>query len=159
MRGRISRAALLSALSAGLLTGLLVVTPAEAATATDSSATYYADQAVKATNQARRANGLRRLKKSACLQRYAAAQAEWMATQGEMAHQSLYPPLRKCGLSMVGENVAYGWSAGSVLVDSGWMQSSAHRHNILEKRFGLIAIAARQDADGNWYVSQLFGRA
>ncbi len=45
-----------------------------------------------------------------------------MAAQRRMYHQDLEPILRRCGMSMVGENVAYGFTSGRAVV-RGWMDS------------------------------------
>jgi uncharacterized protein YkwD len=80
-----------------------------------------------------------------------------MADQERMYHQDLGPILRQCGLSMVGENVAYGYSDGRSVVDDGWMQSEGHRENILNPRFRVIGVGARKSEDGTWYAAQVFG--
>jgi uncharacterized protein YkwD len=38
------------------------------------------------------------------------------------------------------------------------MKSEGHRRNILDRRFRLMAIAARKGDDDRWYVAQVFGR-
>jgi uncharacterized protein YkwD len=99
-----------------------------------------------------------RLRHSDCLQRFARQQAVRMAGQEAMFHQPLGPLLNVCHLRMAGENVAYGYPSGKAVVNKGWMHSPGHRANILERRYRTMAIAARQGDDGNWYVSQVFGR-
>lgn len=44
-----------------------------------------------------------------------------------MSHQELGPILDECGLSTVGENVAYGYPTGGAVVRRGWMRSAGHR--------------------------------
>ena len=80
-----------------------------------------------------------------------------MAVQERMFHQDLGPVLRRCGLSYVGENVAYGYSSGRSVV-AAWMHSEGHRRNILDRQFRLLGIGARQSDDGTWYAAQVFGR-
>jgi uncharacterized protein YkwD len=128
--------------------------PAQATTAADG----YGTAAVKATNAARRAHDRHRLRADACLQRFAVRQARRMAAQRRMFHQDIMRPMRTCGLSMVGENVAYGYPTGRAVVRRGWMKSPLHRANILRPSFRLVAVAARQGSDGRWYASQVFGR-
>lgn len=146
------RAALL--LVAALLPASLLAVPAVAAPSPEST---YAAQAVKATNNQRVERGLSRLKKNACLQRFANRQARWMAAHGKLDHQDLGPILNRCRLRMVGENIAYGFPNGRAVV-RGWMRSSQHRANILNRHYRHVAIAARKDGNGDWYVAQLFGR-
>lgn len=116
----------------------------------------YAADVVKATNTARANHGVGRLRTNACLQRFARAQAERMAAQGRMSHQSLRPIQRACRVGFVGENVAVGYPTGRVAVRS-WMRSSGHRANILSRNYRLIGVAARRDGN-TWYVAQVFGR-
>ncbi len=81
-----------------------------------------------------------------------------MARQDRMFHQDLRPILRQCGLSTVGENVAYGYRSGRSVVNDGWMHSEGHRRNILNRDFRLMGIGARKSDDGTWYAAQVFGR-
>ena len=46
-----------------------------------------------------------------------------MADREDMEHQQLGPIMRDCGLSAVGENVAYGYPNGRAVV-RGWMNST-----------------------------------
>ena len=73
-------------------------------------------------------------------------------------HQALGPILRKCHLSLAGENLALGYASGRKVVRQGWMRSAPHRANILERRYRLMAIAARKTQSGLWVAVQLFGR-
>lgn len=132
---------------------LLAPTPADALTPA-----RYTQQAFHSTNVHRSAHHLRTLRYGSCLKRYAEAQARRMARQHRMFHQDLHPVLRACGLTVVGENVAYGYKTGWSVVNRGWMHSPEHRANILDARFGKLAIGARRDSRGVWYVSQLLGR-
>ena len=81
-----------------------------------------------------------------------------MAESGSMYHQDLGPVMDGCGLSTAGENVAYGYPSGRAVVRRGWMHSEGHRANILSRDYRLVAVAARRDAGGTWYVAQVFGR-
>jgi len=98
------------------------------------------------------------LRGARCLDIYAERQARRMADEQRMYHQQLGPILKACRLSIVGENVAYGYSNGRAAVTA-WMNSSGHRANILNTRYRLIAVGAAQDDDGRWYVAQVFGRS
>lgn len=120
-------------------------------------ATNYRKQAVKATNRHRVAKHRKRLKSQACLKRMANAQARRMAKKREMFHQDLGKVMRKCSLTMAGENVAYGYSSGRQVVNQGWMHSPGHRANILRRDYRLMSVAAHQGG-GRWYVAQVFGR-
>ena len=118
----------------------------------------YAAAAVKATNRARDAAGLRALKVDDCLHRFAVTQARAMAAAGEIYHQDLGVVMSECHLVTAGENVAYGYPTGRSVVNQGWMRSEGHRANILSTAFGRVAVAARRDDNGTWYAAQVFGR-
>jgi uncharacterized protein YkwD len=137
-----------------LLPASLLATPAFSAPTPEAT---YATQAYKATNANRVDRGLVRLKKNECLQRFANTQARRMAAQRRIFHQNLGTILNRCGLSSVGENVAYGFPNGRAVV-RGWMASPQHRANILSRRYRQMAIAARRSSNGDWYVAQVFGR-
>ena len=163
MRQRDTRTARASArrviASAALL--LTAATTAVVGTTEPATATTgydYARQAFRTTNNVRARHDEPALHRSRCLKRFAARQATRMANQERMFHQSLTVVLDSCGLSLVGENVAYGYPTGRAVVLDGWMKSAGHRANILDGRFRKMAIAARRGDNGRWYVSQVFGR-
>ena len=145
-------AALTTALA--LAATLLISSPAEARTPEQG----YQSSAFAATNQAREARDRAKVRVNGCVQRFAVRQAKRMAARQEMFHQDLQPILAACGLTKVGENVAYGYSSGSWVVKKGWMRSAGHRRNILDADFALLGVGARQGADGTWYAAQVFGR-
>jgi uncharacterized protein YkwD len=139
----------------GLLLGLLVVPAGSADAATPEAA--YAASAFKATNKERTDRDRVALKQADCLQKYATKQAKKMAQQQRIFHQALEPIENDCNLSRAGENVGYGFPTGKSLVVDGWMNSPPHRANILNRKYRLMAIAARKADDGRWYACQLFG--
>lgn len=116
----------------------------------------YANAVVKATNHARAERDRVRLRRNACLQRFADQQARRMAKQQRMFHQPLRRIQRRCRMGAVGENVAYGFSNGRAVMRR-WMSSPGHRANILRKPYRLTGVGARK-AGGHWYVAQVFGR-
>lgn len=136
------------------VTATLWLVPAQAQT---PEATYQ-KQVFSSTNQQRERHDRVKFRHQKCVQKYAVRQAKRMARQDRMYHQDLGPILRDCGLSMVGENVAYGYSTGRTVVNNGWMQSEGHRRNILNPQFRLLGAGARKSADGTWYAAQVFGR-
>ncbi|GHJ57716.1 hypothetical protein NOK12_02350 [Nocardioides sp. OK12] len=144
---------------AALLVVLLTVVGGVAAptTAHAAGAAAYEKSVHKKTNVQRTKRDLVGLRKQKCVQRFADRQARRMADQERMFHQDLGPVLEKCDLSRVAENVAYGYSSGKAVV-KGWMGSPGHRANILDGRFRLLGVGARQSADGTWYAAQVFGR-
>jgi uncharacterized protein YkwD len=144
---------LLVLLTATVLGASLGLVPAQAAPSPDER---YAGVAFKATNERRADRDLRRLRETACLDRMAERWARHMARTGRMVHQDLGPVLDRCGLSMVGENIARGYPTGRAVV-RGWMGSPPHRANILRPQYRLMGIGAAR-GHGQWWSSQLFGR-
>ena len=143
---------------AAALTGLTPAASGAAVMAVASPESTYAAAAVRATNNARAENDRRALRVSDCLRGFAVKQAAAMAKSGSMYHQDLGPVMDGCGLSTAGENVAYGSPSGRAVVRHGWMHSEGHRANLLSRDYRLVAVAARRDAGGRWYVAQVFGR-
>ena len=117
----------------------------------------YEHAALRATNSARVRNDLDVLDADRCLHRFAVKQARAMARRESMYHQDLGPIMRRCGVNLVGENVAYGYTSGREVVQ-GWMHSPGHRANILNRGFRVVAVAARESDSGRWYAAQVFGR-
>lgn len=124
-----------------------------------SAQSRYQKQAFAATNDQRAKHDRARLRAQDCVQRFAVRQAKRMARQERIYHQALRPILRQCGLSTVGENVAYGYANGRAVVNDGWMHSAGHRRNILSPDYRLLGVGARKSSDGTWYAAQVFGRA
>ncbi len=145
-----------------LLTALLPATSVQADTeprakTVQQTVTKYQNQARAATNNKRQANDRATLKRGRCVQRFARKQAKRMANQDRMFHQDLGPILNQCDLSMVGENVAYGYDTGRKVVRA-WMHSEGHRANILNRHYRLLGMAMRRADDGTPYAAQVFGR-
>lgn len=132
-------------------------TTVQAAPAQASAGPEYELQAVTATNFHRTLSGLLPLRPSSCLGRFAQRHAQRMADQRRIFHQDLGPILRRCDLTSVGENVAYGYSDGRSVVSDGWMRSAGHRQNILTSRFRLVSVRAVQAGNGRWYTAQVMG--
>jgi uncharacterized protein YkwD len=152
LRGVLLRVALL--VVAALLPASLLTSPAVSASTPE---TTYANQAFSATNSERTSRGMSALRKSTCLKRFAAKQAQRMADRGQLLHQPLEPIQRACGVGYVAENIATGYPNGRAAV-AGWMASTqGHREAILSRNYTQMGIAARK-AGRTWYVSQVFGR-
>lgn len=136
------------------LSASLWLVPAEAAT----PAQRYANTAFAATNHHRADHDRVKLRKNACLQRFAVRWARHMAKTQRLEHQSLGPIMRRCKLNTAGENIAYGYRTGRGVVNRGWMHSAGHRRNILRPQYRLMGIGAARDSHGRWWASQVFGR-
>lgn len=110
-----------------------------------------------ATNAVRLDHDLGTLRKKSCVDRFANRQAKKMAAKDDMFHQDLQPILDTCGLSQVGENVAFGFTKTGALLKA-WMDSAGHRANILKPEYRQLGVGARKSDDGVWYFAQVFGR-
>lgn len=113
---------------------------------------------IKLHNKARVAKGISwTLKANNCLDRFAERQARRQARTAKLYHQDLSPVIRACGMSIVGENVAYGYpTAGKV--DRAWMSSKGHRANILKRKFNKIGVGMALSKKGVPYYAAVFGR-
>jgi uncharacterized protein YkwD len=131
----------------------LMATPAPAATPAE---VRYANKITKVVNEIRDENGRVELKKQRCLQRLANRHAQRMADQQRLFHQDLGKIQRACDVGSVGENVAMGSSVEQMV--ELWMNSAPHRSNILNRRYRLTGVGARQ-AGGYWWAAQVFGRS
>ena len=150
MRTHMPRAVLATVLLS-LPIGLLAPPAAQAQTID-----RYERQARGVTNHVRAERDRVRLDKGSCVQRYAVRQAQRMARQERMFHQDLGVVMRRCDLSAIGENVAYGYDSGRAVVRA-WIKSDGHRYNLLNPRYRLLGMAARRGG-GQVYAAQVFGR-
>jgi uncharacterized protein YkwD len=121
-----------------------------------SASDVYEADVLRATNAERTSRSLVGLTAQVRVDSYAESQSARMAAESRMFHQNLSPVLNGCQLRAVAENVAYGYSDGTA-VTAGWMGSTGHRENLLNARYRLLGVGATQDAQGRWYVAQVFG--
>ena len=88
-----------------------------------------------------------------------------MAKKGEMKHvldgknpqdrlDAVHYDFRKCG-----ENIAYSDGISLQEIMKGWMNSKAHRENILDPAFTEIGIGVARNDKGEVYYTQDFGTA
>ena len=120
------------------------------------------NSAVSYMNAARRSHGRPAASPDAQLDRAALEQARYMAAAGEMTHTTRRGrdfASRKKDNEIEGtaaENVAYG------AVDIGrvmqmWMDSPAHRRNMLDPRFSHFGVASATDVRGKRYWAMVLG--
>jgi uncharacterized protein YkwD len=117
------------------------------------------------TNGERKRAGLRPLQIDSRLMRAAETQAEQVAAAGRMAHtlpDAPYPTM-EARLAAVGyawqaagENLAFGQHSAAEVV-AGWMQSPAHRANMLAPHFTQIGTGHFVGTSGRAYYVQVFG--
>ncbi|WP_164667289.1 CAP domain-containing protein [Virgibacillus doumboii] len=119
----------------------------------------YASTVIKLTNQERRNKGLSELQVSKKLSRVARKKSQNMNNQSYFSHTSPrygspFEMMRQFDVSYqsAGENIARGQQTPQQVVDA-WMNSQAHRENILNENFTHIGVG--YTADGN-YWTQMF---
>jgi uncharacterized protein YkwD len=103
------------------------------------------------------------LKMNPSLMEAARKHAENMAAQDKLSHtlDDKEPPDRAKAAGyksdFVGENIAWGQKSPKQVVES-WMDSEAHRANVLHKEFTEIGVAYAKNAKGEPYWVQVFGK-
>ncbi len=116
------------------------------------------------TNAERAKEKLPPLKPHPLLFRAARDHTKNMAKQEKMEHKldGLEPHERtkKVGFktAWVGENIAAGEAFPPKEVIKAWMDSKAHRDNILDGNFVYIGVGAARSEKGEFYYTQVFGR-
>ena len=78
--------------------------------------------------------------------------ATWMAQSGSLRHQRL----GKQGWRMMGENIAMGQRTEDQVMN-GWMQSSGHRSNILNRGYEYIGVGIAKGNRGLFWCV-VFGK-
>lgn len=125
---------------------LAVVAPAAHASTEESQFTSMA-------NRERSSRGLRSYSVSSDLVAVARRHAQRMAAGGKIWHN---PNLGSevSGWQAVGENVGMGGSASSI--HQAFMNSAAHRANILDTDFTQVGMGTARDSKGVLYITQVF---
>ena len=120
----------------------------------------YADAVVELVNAERAKAGLSPLSVNSDVAE--AAQIRAQEIKGTFSHtrpdgSSFSTVLSQTGVSYrgVGENIAYGQNTPEAVMQ-GWMNSSGHRANILNKDFTSIGVGHYEDASGTDYWTQIF---
>jgi uncharacterized protein YkwD len=160
MRSSIARRLVMLALMpAALLGAVVVASPAEAAVPTtiqmQTDINYW-------TNRWRIKVGCPALRLDANLARAARNHSSWMARTGTFSHvgsasSSFVTRVKAAGYSApLSENIAWGYRDGAHVV-SAWMQSPAHRANIVNCKAKSVGVGAVYSANGTPYFTQEFG--
>ena len=119
-------------------------------------------QAAALTNKARAEAGLRPLIIDGGLTSLARLKSGDMRARGYCGHESPvygspFDMLNRYGINYhhAAENVAMGFETPEAVMNS-WMESPAHKKNILNKRYERIGVGAAKDTNGALYWTQLF---
>ena len=153
--------------AAGCTVPMTGAAPSAAAPATGNSSYSSRESRIfDLINAQRRRQGLQPLVYNAQLDRMAKIQAENMARFQKMAHTLPESNLPTVGdrAKYVGymygkleENVALGYPSPETVVD-GWMNSTGHRRNILDREVVETGIGIARSSTGGIYYCQVFGR-
>lgn len=121
-------------------------------------------EVVRLTNIERQKYGLSPLKHNWQLSRVARYKSEDMKNRGYFSHTSptYGSPFKmmsdfRIKYSAAGENIAMGQRTAQDVV-RGWMNSSGHRANILNKNFTEIGVGYAKNSSGRTYWTQMFIR-
>jgi uncharacterized protein YkwD len=119
------------------------------------------EEIISYTNLEREKKGLTKLSRNERLMTAAQDHAWRMAKENNLSHTLGGDPgrrLREAGYSWrtYGENIAYNYDDAESVV-RGWMNSSGHRRNILNKDFKEIGVGCFYNGKGEPYYCQSFG--
>jgi uncharacterized protein YkwD len=102
--------------------------------------------------------GLAPLCSNGALAAYAQRWATWMAQNQSLTHQDLQALLGGTGFSTVGENILDGpGSMTPAQMEAAWMNSPAHRQNILSAAYSAAGVGIASDSAGQIWVVVNFG--
>jgi uncharacterized protein YkwD len=85
---------------------------------------------------------------------YAQNHAEWMAKHNNLKHSDISVLMGK--YSTAGENIAWNQRSEQEVV-TGWMNSSGHRANILNRSFNRVGFGVSYNSKGEPYWCTVFG--
>ncbi|MBN7772863.1 CAP domain-containing protein [Clostridium aminobutyricum] len=122
----------------------------------------YEQQVANIVNQERAAAGLAPLTLSTELSKAAEAKAQDMLTNNYFSHTSPtygspFDMMKQFGISYTtaGENIAMGQQTPQSVMDA-WMNSSGHKANILNSKYGKIGVGYVKGSNGTTYWVQEF---
>ncbi len=127
----------------------------------------FESEVIRLTNEYREARNLSQLKYNARLGQAAMIHAQNMAHYQQMGHTLGQLPSNVSNLinransvgyayRSIAENVGYNYRTPQAVVQ-GWINSPAHRQNIVNPRFIEIGVAVRYSIRGEPYWCQVFG--
>jgi uncharacterized protein YkwD len=113
---------------------------------------------IGAHNGDRAAAGLDGLCENGQLAGFAQAWAEQMAATGSFVHQDIASTITGTSFFTMGENILVGPAGYSPdQMETAWMNSPAHRANILSGAFNQAGVGTAYSADGRMWVCVDFG--
>lgn len=153
-----------------IITGVLFVptvsSVAHAQTGTVAKAPYTHTQIVQATNKARLAKDLDKLKVNPKLNFAAQLKANDMVNQNYFGHIAPtgthywnFITLAGYPFKSAGENLAFQYTSANAIMKA-WLKSAGHRANILGEQYTDVGIGmayGERNGKKGWYVVELFG--
>lgn len=109
-------------------------------------------------NDYRVSNGFSPLSKLEAIKTQTSSHTNYMIEQSKVSHDNFYKRkeylVNNAAAVGVGENVAYGYSSATSVVDA-WIKSDGHKKNI-EGDYTHFEVTAEKDANGKWYFTNIF---
>ena len=122
------------------------------------------DELIQLHNDARTSKWLwkaKPLQKNNPLMQYAQQWANKMAVSDSLRHSDKYNPISSImsilQYTMVAENIAYGQNSAESVMET-WLNSSAHKKNIMNSKFTDIGCGMSLSIKGRPYWCVCFGR-
>lgn len=113
---------------------------------------------VELINDYRLSLGLNPLNNMDAIKSQAYTHTDYMIEHDNVSHDNFYQRksylISNVGANLVSENVAYGFTSAESVVNA-WINSNGHRANIVGD-YTDFDISAEQDANGNWYYTNIF---
>ena len=111
-------------------------------------------------NNHRLSMGLHPMANMDLIKSQAYSHTEHMVIENEVSHDNFFERSNflkaNAGAKVVSENVAYGYTKAASVVNA-WLKSPSHRENI-EGDFTNFDVSAEQNAEGNWFYTNIFIR-
>lgn len=109
-------------------------------------------------NDYRLNEGLSPLNNLGIIKSTAYSHTDYMITQNNVSHDNFFQRksylVNNAGANTVSENVAYGFTSAESVVNA-WINSEGHRNNIVGN-YTDFEVSAEQDAEGQWYYTNIF---
>lgn len=112
------------------------------------------------TNRFRARHDRVALSSSECLRQNAERHARYLASKGRLVHQDLDEVRAECHVrGWIAENILYNYDGDPQYAVDQWINSEAHRKNMLKREYRYIGVAQYHDPDtGRHYAVQVFGQ-
>ena len=111
----------------------------------------FEDQLMVAVNEARAANGRKRIRVyDTCVDNLAEQWGAHLAATGRFEHRDQNEVLRQCGVSWAGENLVRGSGLTPEIMVQAWLDSPGHRVILLNRKARRSGVSVTTDAEGRY---------